>query len=74
MAIILSEANTQDLVVRRCSLAVGKGQLDGTMDVTCEVEWHGQTEEMPIESIMNEINKTAVFAHGFAVAAQLKER
>lgn len=68
----MPEANTQDLVVKRCWLA--EEDYIHARGVQCEVEWHGQTGRMPIESILNEINKTAVFAHGFAVAAQLKEK
>jgi len=56
-------ANTQDLIVQECS-AKPNGE------VTCQVVWQGEIRFLSIEAILNEINKTAVFAHGYAEAAQ----
>jgi len=63
----MSEANTQDLVIRKCKV-VERGYTEP--QVVCEVEWHGRVEDMFLDSLLNEINKTAVFAHGYAQAAQ----
>jgi hypothetical protein len=66
-------ANTEDLIVKRCWFA--EEDYVHARGVVCQIEWHGQTETMPLESILNEINKTSVFAHGTAVAAQrMKEK
>lgn len=64
----MSEANTQDLVVQQCWIA--EEDYIHARGVVCQVEWHGQTEKMLLQSILNEINKTSVFAHGTAVVAQ----
>lgn len=56
-------ANTQDLQVLEC-------YADRKGEVTCRVVWQGETRPMPLDSLLNEINKTAVFAHGYAQAAQ----
>jgi len=68
----MSEANTQDLVVRKCKV-VERGYAEP--QVVCEVDWHGRIEDMFLNSLLNELNKTAVYAHGTAVAAQrMKEK
>lgn len=59
----MSEANTQDLVVKKCKV-VDRGYTEP--QVVCEVDWHGRTEDMFLDSLLNELNKTAVFAHGYA--------
>lgn len=56
-------ANTQDFNVIECS-------ADRNGEVTCQVVWQGEKRTMALESIINEVNKTAVFAHGYAMAAQ----
>jgi hypothetical protein len=65
-------ASTNDLVVRKCTV-VDRGYTEP--QVVCLVEWHGRIEEMFLDSLLNELNKTAVFAHDTAVAAQrMKEK
>ena len=65
-------ANTQDLIVKRCW--VEAETFVKAQGIVCEVEWHEQTTKMPLDSILNEINKSAVFAHGIAQAAQKMKR
>lgn len=65
----MSEANTQDLVVKKCKV-VNRGYAEP--QVVCEVDWHGRIEDMFLDSLLNEVNKTAVFADGYAKAAQAR--